>query len=357
MSGIVRRRRARLAAIRKDAVAELDRLERLLSAMEGRVRSAFAEFVRNMRSEEIIREVADMIERGDIESALSIADSHVDRLASVIPAIFQDAGVAEAAALAATIRPLNPTVGISFDATDPAAAALMRENTLGFIRDFTDAQRIATRDALVDALASGQGRQEAARAFRNSIGLTPSQANAVKSYRVLLEQGSRQALDRALRDRRYDRSVAAAADGRRPLTPQQIETMTERYRQRALASRAETIARTESVRTISQAREEAFRQNLKAAGISQDDAEQTWNAVGDLRTRVTHRAMNGQVRPFGVPFDSPGGAKLRYPGDPAAPADEVINCRCHRTFRIKPASVEKLRKGGFLCEPCLLLAA
>lgn len=339
MSGFRRRRRiARPAAIRKDVTDELSRLDRLLSALEGRVRSSFAEFVRQMRSEEVLAEVADKLEAGDIDGALAIADSHVQRLGSVIPAIFQDAAVAEAADLAAKLGPVAPTVGISFDATDPAAAALMRANTLNFVREFSAAQREATRTALVNALGSGESRQVAARAFRDSIGLTTNQNAAVESYRQLLEDGSRQALDRELRDRRFDGSVEAAADGRRQLTPEQIDRMVDRYRARYLAYRSETIARTESVRIISQAREEAFRQTLDKVGLTQEDAEQVWHAVGDNRTRITHRELNGQVQPFGTPFVTISGASLAYPGDPAAPPEETINCRCHRTFRIKTSA-------------------
>jgi hypothetical protein len=38
--------------------------------------------------------------------------------------------------------------------------------------------------------------------------------------------------------------------------------------------------------------------------------------------------MDGQERGLNEPFDSPSGAQLMYPGDPDAPAEEVINCRC-----------------------------
>jgi hypothetical protein len=335
VSGFRRRRRGARPTIRKDATEELSRLDKLLSTMEARVRAAFSEFVRQMRSEEVLKEVADKLEARDIDGALAIADSHVARLGSVIPVVFQDAAVAEAADFAAKVGPLRPTVGISFDATDPAAAALMRANTLNFVREFSAAQREATRTALVDALGSGQSRQAAARAFRESIGLTSNQRDAVESYRALLEGGSRDALARALRDRRFDPSVEAAADGRRELTPDQIDRMVDRYRARYLAYRAETIARTESVRVISQAREEAFRQTIDRAGIAQEDTEQVWHAVEDNRTRITHRALDGQVQPFGEPFVSISGAELRYPGDPLAPIEETVNCRCHRTFRIK----------------------
>lgn len=342
MSGFRRRRRiVRTLAIRKDVADELERLDRFLSGAEALVRAAFARFVRAMHSEEVLAAVNDALEAGDIEGALALADSHVQQLSAVVPQIFMDAATAEAAELAVALQPMAPTVGVSFNATDPQAAAMMRDNALAFVRQFTEAQRTATRRALVDALGSGQSRQAAARAFRESIGLTDAQLQAVDNYRSLLEQGSREALDRSLRDRRFDASVEAAADGRRQLTPEQIDRMVTRYRARYLAYRAETIARTESVRTISQAREEAFRQAITQAGIDPGDTEQVWHAVEDNRTRLTHRELDGQVQPLGQPFVSISGAELMYPGDPSAPPEEVINCRCVRTFRIKAPSARE----------------
>lgn len=45
--------------------------------------------------------------------------------------------------------------------------------------------------------------------------------------------------------------------------------------------------------------------------------------------RVSHQAAHEQVREMGMPFDI-GGVPMMFPGDPEAPADEVINCRCVR---------------------------
>lgn len=52
-----------------------------------------------------------------------------------------------------------------------------------------------------------------------------------------------------------------------------------------------------------------------------------WHTEMDGRERATHKRANGQRRQLSDTF-TVGGASLKYPGDPAAPADEVINCRC-----------------------------
>lgn len=313
---------------------EIRRLQQVLSRQEGRIRTAFAEFVRDAKDERLVAQATDLLDRGDTEGALKLLDSYIQRFGAVIPSVYQQSAAAETVHLAGEIAPLVPTVAVSFDPTDARAAMAMREMSLAFIQQFTDSQRAATRQALTSAFETGQGTQAAARAFRNSIGLTANQEAAVVNYRRLLEQGSRQALDRALRDRRYDASVERAADGGKPLTPEQINLMVDRYRGRALAARSETIARTEALPAMEQAREAALTQNLESAQIPQSAVRQTWRTTMDGRERDTHALLDGQTVPMGQSFRSTSGALLRYPGDPRAPAAEKINCRCHRTFKI-----------------------
>lgn len=89
---------------------------------------------------------------------------------------------------------------------------------------------------------------------------------------------------------------------------------------------ARRVARTEMTRVQGQARWETA-QEAADMGIG---VYNEWTARM-VNTRDTHAEMNGQKRMQGVPFDSPSGAQLMYPGDPSAPPEEVINCRCHLT--------------------------
>jgi hypothetical protein len=321
---------------------ERERLESLLAKQESRVRVAFAQFVASATDEALIKRAADLIGQGDIEGALSLLDSHIVRLSSTLPAAYTAAATSEANALAPSLAQIAPTVSISFDPTNARAAMAMRANTLAFIVAFTAKQRAATRQAISAGFVDGAGTLDVARAFRDSIGLTPNQEAAVRSYRAALVANSKSALDRALRDRRFDRTVARAADTGEPLTPEQIDNMVSRYRARSLASRAETIARTEMVKTVAQGQEEGFRQNAEAAGVPDAAVDKAWNTTEDGRERDTHHEMNGQVVGLNEAFQSPSGATLRYPGDPDAPAEEVINCRCSRTFRINSARLAEL---------------
>lgn len=88
--------------------------------------------------------------------------------------------------------------------------------------------------------------------------------------------------------------------------------------------RARTIARTESAGVQSAATIAAA---MNRNAVLEEDLDQVWMATMDSRTRDTHFAADGQRTTLGGTF-TVGGAALRYPGDPNAPASERINCRC-----------------------------
>lgn len=89
-------------------------------------------------------------------------------------------------------------------------------------------------------------------------------------------------------------------------------------------ARAAVIARTE---THSAANYGALAQ-AEDTGL---DMMKEWISTTGARTRDSHRDADGQTVPTNEPFIV-GGARLRFPGDPRGPAEEVINCRCNQGF-------------------------
>lgn len=84
--------------------------------------------------------------------------------------------------------------------------------------------------------------------------------------------------------------------------------------------KAARVARTEAHTAASMGMEEAVR--------STDlDFDREWLAAEDSRTRPSHADADGQLVSGDQPFIV-GGSSLMYPGDPAGPAREIINCRC-----------------------------
>src|SRR5690606_18247469 len=85
---------------------------------------------------------------------------------------------------------------------------------------------------------------------------------------------------------------------------------------------------------LGQARHEAMRQAIASGKVSADAVTKGWRSAGDNRVRHTHRALNGQSVGFDGAFTSPSGARLRFPGDPDAPASETVGCRCTVEYKV-----------------------
>lgn len=91
--------------------------------------------------------------------------------------------------------------------------------------------------------------------------------------------------------------------------------------------RAKAIATTETTVAYETGRDLA----MKSAGVEWTE----WVSAQDERVRHTHRDADGQVREMGDPF-LVNGHEMAFPGDPEAPAEEVINCRCVRIAKSGP---------------------
>lgn len=171
---------------------------------------------------------------------------------------------------------------------------------------------------------------------------------AFENVRTELQAGLALGQDqRALRDR-VGRALSIDAQSRalvaqidkltqtieNPDTPPQIarEARARRsalYRRKDRADQlwwpsAARIARTETVTALNGGT------YAGAAANQERDQVQRWMqwwSTTDERVRPSHWAAHMQVRKLGEKF-SVGGHLLDHPGDPTAPADEVINCRC-----------------------------
>jgi SPP1 gp7 family putative phage head morphogenesis protein len=64
--------------------------------------------------------------------------------------------------------------------------------------------------------------------------------------------------------------------------------------------------------------------NAQKLGIN---LKKEWLATLDMRTRSSHRKLDGKKAEIDEPFESEFG-EIMYPGDPSANAADVYNCRC-----------------------------
>lgn len=252
-------------------------------------------------------------------------------------------GLTQAFAEGATQPPVEPLSGppsyridVDFDKLNPAVRRHMADYALDRIVEITAAQREAIRSVLMQqSVLQGIGPRDAARSVRQSIGLTLYQTGVVQRFRMELVNLDPKVFERKLRDKRYDRTIRRAIETNTPLTEEQIDAMVDAYHRRMLALRAETIARTESIRATSYGAVARAQDVLD--GHPELDVIKIWIATDDNRTRDTHRDLDKkEVQGITTPFLTSAGNLLKWPVDQDAVADETINCRCAIGYRFIP---------------------
>ena len=102
----------------------------------------------------------------------------------------------------------------------------------------------------------------------------------------------------------------------------------------ASSMRARRIARTEVIGAYNQAAELVGR-------TSSNIALKEWVVAADGRERESHAAAGGQRVDSDADF-AVGGVRMNGPGDPSAPASEIVNCRCTLVF-YTAAEAEEMR--------------
>ncbi len=315
------------------------RLNELIDRQERRIAVIFRTAVGQLRDELDLEELADLLAQGRVNDALDRIQSVAAALGNASNTTFITSGQATSQFLT------NAGVGtVLFDQVNFRAVQAMQRNQLEMISEFTNEQRRATSDALVAGVESGTNPVAQARNFRDSIGLTTRQWAAVDRYRTSLNaigtdpRAAEDALGRALRDGRGDAQIKAAAKASRPLPAAKIDWLVTRYSERYVAYRSRVIGRTEAMRAVNQGNHEAYQQAIDAGTIRPEQLEQEWNTTLDGRERDNHLLLHGQKRGWGEVWEtrySKGDKALKYPGDPAAAARDVIQCRCNLATRIK----------------------
>lgn len=306
------------------------RIERLVRQQERRFRRVFLQAIEVIQNSGTLDEIADLLSAGRLEDALRAVDDAAALIGSAYGAALSEAAQDTALFLSRAL-----TVAVGFDQTNQRAVNAIQRNQLRLISGFSAEQRATVRQALARGIAEGMNPRDQARLFREVVGLTPRQEAAVANFRRLLIEGDREALTRQLRDRRFDSTVRRSIRTGEPLSPETIDRMVGRYRDRYIAYRAEVIGRTEALRSAHEGSEEMYNQAIESGQLDPRSVRRKWNTAGDERVRGSHSALDGETRAPGETWQAEGGS-LRFPGDPQAPPSETIGCRCVISTRLTP---------------------
>lgn len=320
------------------------RLDQLLEFWEPRVRRAFLDAFEAIRSEARLNQIVRMIEERNVEGAIRAVglDPAVFRpFDVVIGQAFEASGnMAVAGVSSASVDGLRTV--FRFNMRNPVAESWLQNWAGTKITEIINDQQVAIRETLVDALTKGVNPRTAAlglvgRIAPNGarmggiIGLTSSQAVWVRNYSEELQSDNPlAALSRNLRDRRFDSTVRRYAESGEPIPGDMIEKMVISYENRALKYRADAIARTETLHALHEAQQQSIEQALEAGAVDPRAVGFIWRTASDERVRAIHEVMDGQRVALGEMFIDGEGNELEYPGDPRAPPETTINCRCWR---------------------------
>lgn len=193
---------------------------------------------------------------------------------------------------AAVARRVNAPA-FRFDGGNPSAARAAQRYAARMVVEISHETMMALRAIVVRSIREGIPPYDAARMIRPLIGLTTQQAQAVMNYRQgLIDLG---------------------------LDSMRVNTLVDRYAARKLRERAETIARTETMKALNTGAREAWRQAQKT-GLLGPGAVKEWITTPDERLCPVCQPMDGVQVPLGEPFRT-GNGPLQ--GPPAHP-----RCRC-----------------------------
>lgn len=198
------------------------------------------------------------------------------------------------------------------------------------VREINTVSMLNMRQVLTRANQEGVDPYESARRIRASLGLTRYQENVVHRYRRELETNNANALQRNLRDERFDGPIRRAINNEEPLDRETIDRYVERYRQRWVKYRSEVIGRTEAIRAVQGAQYLLWEQMIAQGRIHRQQIRRHWIATHDDKLRHSHREIP-ILNPDGVGqtemFQSPLGPIL-YPGWQGSVPENNIQCRC-----------------------------
>lgn len=124
------------------------------------------------------------------------------------------------------------------------------------------------------------------------------------------------------KDVRWNTQHITAAITQGVLQGEPIGAIAERLKDVAIMSSATAVR---MARTCTTSAENLGRINSYQRAIGMGiEVQKEWVATLDRRTRTSHRALDGEVKPIEEAFSN----GLMYPGDPDGVGGEVYNCRC-----------------------------
>lgn len=303
--------------------------ERLLARMTRRadllapdLRAALLKGIRDLQRTLDDPTIERLLASQDVQALLDgpLSEARIRAAFAEAHRVLRDGAEAAGRAFAADLK---LGAAIAFNLANPEILAAIASLHLQAFGIYTTALRDGIRTYVEETLRTGRAPARIVADLKSAVGLSPTQAQAVANFRRMLEEGDSQALQRALRDRRFDGTIrrAFAGDG---LTSAQIDKMVTAYARKTVAYHADTVARTVALSAQRLGQHLAWQSAIARGDLDGNDVTKRWSGVLDTRERDSHLAIEGETVPFFDRFSN----TLLYPGDLNGPPEEVFNCRC-----------------------------
>ena len=332
----------------------------LLSGLEPKMRQEFLSIISRLKDNVKLVELIKLIEAGNIDGAVKLIGADPSDFSSLARSVSDSYWAGGGSSLTGLPRaPLGlPGTGkatLGFNGQAPLAESWIKTSSSELIQGISDDQKGLIQDTLISGVQKGKGSRAVALDLVGKInpstgvreggvlGLTRQQGEWVRSVEEILSDPSRireyfikdQSTGKwkpryKLTSRVHDKAVLKALQSGKPLDADRIAKIKKQYEAALLKDRARTISRTETLNGMRAGRHQGYQQLIDEGRLKASAIEVRWQSTPDLRTRHTHRVLDGNIVGFGELFVSPSGALMAHPGDTTngAPAEEIINCRC-----------------------------
>jgi len=193
---------------------------------------------------------------------------------------------------------------------------------------------IRSKTSMNEAILQLAGRVDRRTGKRTGgvIGLSERQFQTIERLRDDLTSNDPKRIKRVLsldlRDPRFDAIIKRSVKDGVPIPAAKINAILNRYQARALRQRAQTIAYTEATTAFNAGQIASAEQAISAGIVDEKLLTKEWQSRGDNLVRGSHIFLNRKKVGFKEKFTSYGGVQIAYPGDPDAPQEEIVNCRC-----------------------------
>jgi hypothetical protein len=327
--------------------------DELLNTLEPKLAEAFRQSIQAIRNNVILARVVEKLERGDINGAIAALQIEPEAFAALDRSIldaYNAGGVAAVGEYPKIKDPVGNRVLFSFGVRNEAGEAALRQLSSSLITGISDDSKEGARITLASGLEAGRnpkstaldlvGRVDPITKLRQggTIGLTSAQTAMMEKYRAAMLSGDetllRAYLELGTRDKRFDRTIAAAIASGRPMPMDTVQRIIGRLSDNNLKLRGETIGQNETMNALSMARDDAIRQQINGGKVASTDITKTWKLSISEHKRLQHVAFVGKAMPVDEAFIAADGTPIMYPHAPGLPAKHALGCKCRIEYQI-----------------------